>query len=174
MLLLPARKILLHKELLVSSSWPFKMSIHKHALCDTCSGGTGARLRRCSRSSRKGPRNGPAQALTSMGEVQSTIYSGAIIQIFVGCSAMIKQRGFQRMRSLCDFPSPTVSTPCLQYPVMARSKIIVVWGLRVQNSSSFSNWESFMVLQSVTGAWGITQGPGGDKLLLPQASFQLS
>lgn len=56
----------------------------------------------------KGPRNGPAQALTSMGEVQSTICSGAIIQIFVGCSAMIKQRGFQRMRSLCDFPSLTV------------------------------------------------------------------
>lgn len=59
MLLLPARKILLHKELLVSSSWPFKMSIHKHALCDTCSGGTGARLRRCSRSSREGAQERP-------------------------------------------------------------------------------------------------------------------
>lgn len=78
------------------------------------------------------------------------------------------------MRSLRDFLSPTVSTPCLQYLVMARSKIIVIWGLRAQNSGSFSNWESFMVLQSVTGTWGITQGPGGDKLLLPQASFQLS
>lgn len=85
-------------------------------------------------------------ALTSTGEVQSTIYSGAIIQIFVGCSAMIKQRGFQRMRSVCDFPSSAVSTPHSQYQVTARSKIIVVWGRRVQNLSSFSNWKSFTVL----------------------------
>lgn len=78
------------------------------------------------------------------------------------------------MRSLCDFPSPAVSTPCLQYLVMARSKIIVIWGLRVQNSSSFSNGERFIMLQSLTGMWRITQGPSGDKLLFPQASFQLS
>lgn len=122
----------------------------------------------------KGPRNGPTQTLSSLRDMQNTIYSGAIIQIFVGCSTMIKRRGFQRMHSLCDFLSPTVSTPYLQYLVIARSKIIVIWGLQVQNSSSFSNWESFMVLQSITGTWRITQKPGGDKLLLPQASFQLS
>lgn len=59
MLLLLAKKILLHKELLASSSWPFKMSIHKHALCDTCSGDTGTRLRRCSRNSREGAQEQP-------------------------------------------------------------------------------------------------------------------
>lgn len=66
-LLLPARKIVLHKELLASSSWPFKRSVHKHALRDTCSGGTGARLRHCGRSSREGAQERPRTGADLLG-----------------------------------------------------------------------------------------------------------
>jgi len=119
------------KTLLVASSWPFKISIKNMHFVTFGQMARVPRLLLFSRSSRERAEECPPckpRALTSTGEVQSTIYSGAIIQIFVGCSAMIKQRGFQRMRSMCDFPSSTVSTLYLQYQVTARSKIIVVWG----------------------------------------------
>lgn len=170
-LFLLGRKILLHKKLLVASSWPFKISIKNMHFVTFGQMARVLRLLLFSRSSRERAEECPPckpRAVTSMGEVQSTIYSGATIQIFVGCSAMIKQRGFQRMRSMCDFPSSTISTLYLQYQVTARSKIIVVWGRWVQNLSSFSKWKSFMELQSIIGMWGITQGPDGDWSFLPQ------
>lgn len=119
------------KNLLVASSWSFKISIKNMHFVTFGQMARVPRLLLFSRSSRERAKECPPckpHALTSISEVQSTIYSGAIIQIFVGCSAMIKQRGFQRMSSMCDFPSSTVSTPYLQYQVTARSKIIVVWG----------------------------------------------
>lgn len=155
----------------MASSWPFEISTKNMHFVTRGQAARVPGLLLFSRSSGERDEKHPPRkprALTSTGEVPSTIYSGATIQIFVGCSAMIKQRGFQRMRSMCDFPSSTVSTPYLQYQVTARSKIIVVWGRRAQNSSSFSKWKSCMVLQSVTGMWGITQGPDGDWLFLPQ------
>lgn len=177
MLFLLARKILLRRKLLVASSWPFKINIKNMHFVTFGQMARVPRLLLFIRSSRERvkeclPRK--PRALTSMGEVQSTIYSGAIIQIFVGCSAMINQRGFQRMHSMCDFPSSTVSTPYLWYQVTARSKITVIWGCWVQNFSSFSKWESFMVLQSIIGMWGIIQGPDRDRLFYPKVLFHLS
>ena len=51
--------------------------------------------------------------LTSKGEMQGTIYSGEKIQSFACCSAVIKQRRFQRMYAMCDFQNSTVVFPIL-------------------------------------------------------------
>lgn len=51
--------------------------------------------------------------LTSKGEMQGTIYSGEKIQSFACCSAVIKQRRFERMYSMCDFQESTVVFPIL-------------------------------------------------------------
>lgn len=129
-------KTALHKNLLVASSWPFKRSIENMHFVTFGQMARVLSLLLFSRSSGERAEECPPRkprVLTSVGEVQSSICSGAIIQIFVGCSAMIKQRGFQRMQAVCDFLSSTVSTPCLPYQVTARSKIIVVWGHRAQS-----------------------------------------
>lgn len=142
MLFLLARKILLCRKLLVASSWPFKISIKNMHFMTFGQMERVPRLLLFSRSSRERvkeclPRK--PRALTSMGEVQSTIYSGAIIQIFVGCSAMINQRGFQRMRSMCDFPSSTVSTPYLWYQVRARAKLLSFGAAEYRTWTAFQN-----------------------------------
>lgn len=46
--------------------------------------------------------------------MQGTIYSGEKIQSFACCSAVIKQRRFQRMYSMCDFQNSTVVFPILR------------------------------------------------------------
>lgn len=51
--------------------------------------------------------------LTSKGEMQGTIYSGEKIQSFACCLAVIKQRRFQGMYSMCDFQNSTVVFPIL-------------------------------------------------------------
>lgn len=168
--LLPAGKTLPHTSLPAASSWPFtRTTTKRHAVTLAQMALGPARAGQQERQG-KSPRMSSLRATRPdlEGEVQSTVYSGAITQTFAGCSAMIKQRGFQRMRSVCDSPGFAVSTPRLQYQVTARSKIIVVRGRQGQNSSSFSKWKGFMVLQSTAGMWGITQGPHGDQRSLPQ------
>lgn len=130
---LPARrKTVLCRKRLLASSWAFQDKNQKHALSDNRSDGTRAETVDSSvETVGKDVKNASTRkthALTSMGERQSSVYSGAIIQIVVGCSALIKQRRFQRMHSMWDFQASTVSTLYLKYQMTARSKIIVVRG----------------------------------------------
>lgn len=74
--------------------------------------------------------------MTSKGEMQGTIYSGEKIQSFACCSAVIKQRRFQRMYSTCDFQNSTVVFPILsgeaETPVLRAVTILFIVNFKME------------------------------------------